>query len=916
MDLTIFGTVARTVVIAGFIASVVSLLAYARAIAQPRVLGLARTGFHISSTSVFIASAALLVLILKHQFQFHYVWAYSGTDLSTGLLMSTFYAGQEGSFLLWTLMVSIIGIVLLSYTQRQHNEAEVMGIYTMILSFLLLLLVVKNPFALIDAPQIPMEGKGLNPLLQNFWMQIHPPILFLGFAAMAPPFALALAALRKGQYQEWITGALPWVVGGSMVLGLGIALGGFWAYETLGWGGWWGWDPVENSSLIPWLVSIAAVHTMVTQKRTRGLVLTNFVLAILAFVLVLYSTFLTRSGVLGNASVHSFVDPGQFAFTLLVLFMFAFTDIGFALLFSRFTRWGSTIWGKYAGWKRILVLYLLVIGPSVPIFAKIIGDVTPVFQEGIATGSFLTVMVSWPLLGIAHVLNILAFLWPLALLAKVALIVYTMTGRLHSTKNFESFGLLSRETVLGIGSAVIGALTLVVLLGTSLPIIPSPITEAINGFLGWWNGMTGSEVTLGKTVEPAFYDTMGLPLAFVIAGLTAFALLLKWKTNTRKDVLSRAWLPLGVALALTVISVLLGVHNGGMILLAFFSFLSLVVNVQVGATILKGNPRFTGAYVAHFGIALMFLGIIGSGFYNQTRSIELVQGKPVDAFGYRLTYTGYEPFHNGERYYFNVKVETPEGGEVETVKTIMFVSMYGGQEQLMRNPGIARFLHKDLYLEPQALIQPDPEGGTRKQFTKGQVIEYGGYRIAFESFDMNNKMGQESFTIGARFRVGRYGEQPVELVATQITGPEGVQGTPARTSAGDLEISVLGITPNREDLSKSILDVRLKNPMVTVQPADMKESLVVEASLKPLISLVWAGIIIMVIGFALAMVRRARESRPRLSQVSAGPASSIENTVTTVENTVPTTEHTVPTAEEPVSSSDTVESGPRDSEAH
>ena len=152
-----------------------------------------------------------------------------------------------------------------------------------------------DPFALVEGGQVPADGRGLNPLLQNFWMQIHPPILFFGFASMTPPFALAIAALIQKKYQDWVVSSLPWVVGGAMVLGLGISLGGFWAYETLGWGGWWGWDPVENSSLLPWLVSVSLVHTMLTQKRTKGLIMTNFILAILAFVMVLYSTFLTRS---------------------------------------------------------------------------------------------------------------------------------------------------------------------------------------------------------------------------------------------------------------------------------------------------------------------------------------------------------------------------------------------------------------------------------------------------------------------------------------------------------------------------------------------------------------------------------------------------------------------------------------------
>ena len=283
----IIGTLGRAAIMTGFISGIAAIIGYLLSLKKHEALLLGRAGFHTTVISTFVASAALLIIIVKHQFQFQYVWAYSSRELPLGLLMSTFYAGQEGSFMLWTLMISIIGVILLSYTQKHHYEKEVMPIYSMIIAFLLLLIVIKNPFAPIEGGVIPPDGKGLNPLLQNFWMQIHPPFLFAGFAAMSVPFAFAIAALIKKDYQKWIVSSLPWVLGGAMVLGTGIMLGGFWAYETLGWGGWWGWDPVENSSLIPWIVCVALVHTMLTQKRTKGLVMTNFVLAMLAFVLVL-----------------------------------------------------------------------------------------------------------------------------------------------------------------------------------------------------------------------------------------------------------------------------------------------------------------------------------------------------------------------------------------------------------------------------------------------------------------------------------------------------------------------------------------------------------------------------------------------------------------------------------------------------
>ena len=353
----------------------------------------ARIGYYLSATFVIAASIILLNAILTHQYQYKYIFDYSGKGLSIGLLMSTFYAGQQGSFMLWTLFTAIVGIILLNYTSKRGDlEQRVMLIFTLTLAFLLVMVspLLKSPFnyiwaqptfislkkinpiylsstflqghifqepgstqafvklnsnlvAILQASGITLkdfiiDGKGLNPLLQNFWMQIHPPILFLGFALSTVPFAFALSALLKDDYKEWISQAFPWLLSAAMVLGAAIMLGGYWAYGVLGWGGWWGWDPVENSSLVPWIIAVAGVHTFLIQKRTQKkegvarYVKTNLILGMLTFILVIYSTFLTRSGILGDASVHSFTDPGRAVYLFLVLFIVLFTGLGLAAL--------------------------------------------------------------------------------------------------------------------------------------------------------------------------------------------------------------------------------------------------------------------------------------------------------------------------------------------------------------------------------------------------------------------------------------------------------------------------------------------------------------------------------------------------------------------------------------------------------
>jgi cytochrome c-type biogenesis protein CcmF len=192
-----------------------------------------------------------------------------------------------------------------------------MAIYTLTVVALLLILIRENPFKML--PQTPADGQGLNPLLQDDWMVIHPPIMFVGYAASAIPFAFAMASLWRRDYDNWAKRAFPWALGGFLVLGTAILMGGYWAYKTLGWGGFWGWDPVENASLIPWLFGTVLIHGL-HLERTRGRYRrANYVLAALVYISVLYGTFLTRSGVLADFSVHSFVDLGISGWLTLLL---------------------------------------------------------------------------------------------------------------------------------------------------------------------------------------------------------------------------------------------------------------------------------------------------------------------------------------------------------------------------------------------------------------------------------------------------------------------------------------------------------------------------------------------------------------------------------------------------------------------
>ncbi|MES1245701.1 MAG: cytochrome c-type biogenesis CcmF C-terminal domain-containing protein [Acidobacteriota bacterium] len=271
-------------------------------------LRFARLSYNFLAVSMILTSAILILLLLMRDFRVEYVFQYSGIDLPGHYQFASFWAGQKGSFLIWLFWGTMLGVLIKRTAGPGKDEAAVMGIYTLTLIGLLFILVRENPFVMLK--DTPLDGQGLNPLLQDDWMVIHPPIMFIGYAASAIPFSFAMASLWRRDYDNWAARAFPWALGGFLVLGCAILMGGYWAYKTLGWGGFWGWDPVENASLIPWILGTVLIHGL-HMERTRGRYRrANYVLAALVYLSVLYGTFLTRSGVLADFSVHSFVDLG------------------------------------------------------------------------------------------------------------------------------------------------------------------------------------------------------------------------------------------------------------------------------------------------------------------------------------------------------------------------------------------------------------------------------------------------------------------------------------------------------------------------------------------------------------------------------------------------------------------------------
>ncbi len=342
---------------------------------KDNLLALSRSFFALSTAAITFAITILLMLILSHDFSVAYVFSYSSTDLPLGYLIASLWGGQEGTFLLWIFLAGLMGMVMM-YTAKTFEFGNMVWLNLFQISILLILLV-KSPFELM--PVFRAEGAGLNPLLQNFWMQIHPPIMFVGFAAVVIPFCFAMTGLVERNYRTWSESARRWTMFAWASLGISLTMGGWWAYETLGWGGFWAWDPVENSSFIPWLFLTAQVHTLFIKRLRRGLLRFSVVVVSLSFLSVLYGTFLTRSGVLADFSVHSFVDLGINNF--LIAGLLFFVVLAFSLLLFRWRdispepSYATASSRSYLVTLGILVLFLgsvlVLLGTSAPLLTRL-----------------------------------------------------------------------------------------------------------------------------------------------------------------------------------------------------------------------------------------------------------------------------------------------------------------------------------------------------------------------------------------------------------------------------------------------------------------------------------------------------------------------------------------------------------------
>ncbi len=579
----------RTLVALAFTSAIVSVVSYFKGWKE-----LGRKAFYTHVASVFSVIALIFVLFFSHSYEFQYIWKHLNNEMPMRFVLSAFWGGQEGGFLLWMFWHNILALLVIRSADKW--EPKVMVVLASIEAFLSMMLLGiyfgdfqlgLDPFLLLrEAPEnlglpwtgmsnylnsIPFfaDGQGLNPLLQNYWMTIHPPTLFLGFASTSIPFAYAIAGLWEKDYRGWITPALPWAYFGVGILGAGILMGGAWAYEALSFGGFWAWDPVENSSLVPWLVLVAGAHLMLINKNKKKptALFSTIYLTSLSFLLVLYSTFLTKSGVLGDTSVHSFVDSG--ILPQLLAYLLSFVLLAHTLLLGnvkrRFYHLASTG----------LVLMLL--------FAR---------EYGIAMLGFIVLQ------------------------ATAAIRAFNS----EFASDDEDDSLLSREFWIFIGSLLIVISAVHITFQTSLPVF-NAFLEPFSGTLASLGETLNSDAlrtlsehnfTPSKDLDKA-YHLIQVPLATLIFIVIGIAQWLKYKKTDGSRVLNNLLRSCAASVGLTIVLVLsynFKSHELPRVALLFATLFAAFSNADYIWYTLKGAYDKWGSPLAHIGFALTIFGAV------------------------------------------------------------------------------------------------------------------------------------------------------------------------------------------------------------------------------------------------------------------------------------------------------------------
>ena len=618
---------------------------------SPRTLQAARFGAYGTVALIGTAVLCLAYAFVSHDFRLRYVAHYSDRGMPLTYLLTALWGGQDGSLLWWLFLLSLYIGACVKWLGKKYLELQPYIIATLmavVLFFCVLMAFAANPFST-SVAGARTDGEGLNPLLQNYWMVIHPPSLYTGFVGCTVPFAFAVAALVTGRLDsEWIVASRRWMLFAWMFLGIGNTLGMIWAYEELGWGGYWAWDPVENAAFMPFLIASAFVHSVMIQERRGLLKVWNVFLISLTFLMTIFGTFLTRSGAI--ASVHSFAQSS--IGTYFVWFIAFAAAVTATLMFYRWPELRDLPPSRQlrkaavtAGW-----IGLVAGGPAAAIIANHLP--MPIVSFAVIEG-----LVAW---------------------VAVELVYRRMTASLKlrsTTPEIES--VLSREFTFLLNNYALLGFMLFVCVATTFPMI----SEA------FWN----EKVTVG----PPYYNAWVQPIGLVIFSLMGIGTLFGWK-KTSPHLLRRAFFwPVTIAVVAVVLHFALGKKMGFPAVvwgepiyagwlgqgLRAFNAVTPVIGIAVAAfniaiiiqefvmlfrsraksgadktvpsvlwyaglvpgflytliTLPPPSRRRYGGYIVHLGIVVMFLGFTGKS-WTVDKEATLSPGQTMQIDHYRLEY--------------------------------------------------------------------------------------------------------------------------------------------------------------------------------------------------------------------------------------------------------------------------------------
>jgi len=605
------------------------------ALGKKNLFNLGKRAYYIQIMLTAVATAYLSSLFFRHDFSIQYVYSYSSSDLSFFYLLSALWAGQEGTYLLWLLFSSLFGLLIL----KKGEQYKVWGMffYSLINLFLLIMMLTLSPFKPLDF--LAIDGSGLNELLQDPWMVIHPPITFVAFAMAGVPFAIVLAAMVRKDFSRWLQIAMPYVLVTVLSFALANVLGGLWAYKTLGWGGYWAWDPVENTSFIPWMVALALVHSMLIEKRTGALRRSNLLMTASVFLLTIYGTFLTRSGVLADFSVHSFVDLGinavlisfvliYFLLTLGIFFYSSRAAIGKPMNYNIFTR----DFVLFIGMLLLFVLGVIVLfWSSLPLITKYLSE-NPAAAE-ISTYN--------------------SFAFPFVILISLFLTLAPFIKGRGGAGEGEVENIKSQALIYAL-PALILALALYFL----------------------------NTVIFATAVTIFIYFTV----------ITIYFVSGKVKRRLIQSLL--------FGLGGVVVALLLDVKEIDKLLFIGAALTAAGANLLVLLPLISRDIKRTGAQLNHFGFGLLVIGILASSAFSENEKVLLPRNEAAEALGYSLTYRGISGDIEDKNNEVLITVEDTQGNSIDAKPKYFYSRRMDG---MMKNPYIQRNLTFDLYLSPQEI---------------------------------------------------------------------------------------------------------------------------------------------------------------------------------------------------------------------